>query len=108
MTEGASFAMQKEKEISEGFILPYIETYLPADPVAVKRERSRGTLIGSLAEWNQAFSPTGVAGGPDALIYLHESVGQLALLSLEMAGYSHIKPAPIVITPEPETLSEIE
>ena len=105
MAEGASFMMQKEMEISEGFRLPYIETYLPADPVAVKKERSRGTSIRSLAEWNRAFSPAGVAGGPDALTYLHNAVGQFALLSLEMASYSPIKPAPIVITPEPGTLN---
>lgn len=101
MTEGVSFVMLKEIELRGGYGLPYIETYLPADPVAVKKERVRGTSMRTLVEWNRVFSPTGVAGGPDALTYLHNAVGQLALLSLEMASHSPIKPAPIVVTPKP-------
>ncbi len=58
----------------------------------------------TLAEWNRAFSPAGLAGGPDALAYLHDAVGQLALLSLELAAYSPIQAAPMVITPKPGTL----
>lgn len=99
LTEGASFVMQREFKLREGHF-PYIETYLPADPVAVKNERVRGTSMRTLAEWNRAFSPAGVAGGPDALTYLHNAVGQLALLSLELAGHSPVKPAPILITPK--------
>jgi hypothetical protein len=96
--------MQKEFEIRGGFNLPYIETYLPSDPVAVKKERSRGTSMRTLAEWNRAFFDAGVAGGPDALIYLHNAVGQLALLSLEMAPHSPVKPGPIEVSPEAGTL----
>lgn len=104
MTEGASFVMQKEIELRGGNRLPYIETYLPADPVAVKKERARGAPMKTLAEWNRIFSPAGVSEGPDALTYLHDVVGQLALLSLEMARYSPVQAAPVVITPNPGTL----
>jgi hypothetical protein len=104
MTEGLSFLVGKETELKGGFKLPYIQSYLPPDPMRTKRERSRGTSIKTLAEWNRVFTGDSSAKGPDALLYLHGAVGELALLALEMAGYSPVKPGPITVTPLPGTL----
>ena len=90
----------KEFQIDGGTSsLPYVECYLPADPSVVKKERIRGTSIRTLAEWNRSFFSADVDGGPDALIYLHNAVGNFALLSLEMASYSPIEPSPIRLGP---------
>ena len=105
MTQGWNFMVQKEFEIRGGFKLPYIETYLPSDPIAVKKERSRGTSMRTLAEWNRAFSDASAAGGPDALIYLHDAVGKLALLSLGMALHSPVKPGPTEVDAEARRLT---
>jgi hypothetical protein len=97
MTEGLSFLVGKEIELKGGFRLPYIQSYLPPDPMRAKRERSRGASIRTLAEWNRVFTGDGSARGPDALLYLHRAVGELALLALEMAGYSPVKPGPTTL-----------
>ncbi len=72
-------------------MLPSIETHLPADLLQVQKDRTNGTSMRMLAEWNRALSPGSLPSGPDALVYLHEAAGKLALLALEIAGHSPIR-----------------
>lgn len=96
---GVAFATQDQMAITGGKTVPQLYYPLPADVRDLSKRRSCGALHKSMEEFIEISSAVpNRKSEPDALSYLHATLGQFALLAERLIQRSPIAPEIIHIT----------
>lgn len=98
---GVGWIIQKMIETTSGSKLPVIYCPLPSDPTGLGQQIKRGGRFADYAEWLAAAAKhADESREPDALLYLHNSLGKLVVLAKLVADRSPVAPRPIELKEE--------